>query len=91
MDEVNIHIDELVVGPDADLLGQIRMAAGDRLGSRTSQQVAEQISAAFEAGVAADLARTAASSASPTQPCGYGTDAATAQLARAFQGSPYAS
>lgn len=51
MDEVNIHIDELVVGPDADLLGQIRAAAGDRLDPDASRQVAVQISAAVEDGV----------------------------------------
>jgi hypothetical protein len=45
MDELNIQIDELVVGPDADLLGQIRAALGDRV----SLQVAEDIRAAVEA------------------------------------------
>jgi len=56
MDEVNIHIDELVVGPDADLLGQIRAAAGDGLGPGASRQVTEQISAAVEGEIAADPA-----------------------------------
>ena len=51
MDDVNVHIDELVVGPDADLFGQIRAAAGDGLGPETSRQVAEQISAAVDLGV----------------------------------------
>jgi hypothetical protein len=52
MDEVNIHIDELVIGPDSDSLGQIRATAGDWLGPGASRQVAEQISAGIQAATA---------------------------------------
>ena len=51
MDELNIQIDELAVGPDADLLGQIRAAAGDGLGPVASRRVAEQISTGIEAAI----------------------------------------
>lgn len=51
MDEVNIHIDELVVGPGADVQGQLWAAAGDRLDLGASRQVADQISAAVDLSV----------------------------------------
>jgi hypothetical protein len=52
MDQLNIHIDSLVVGVDADLVGQIRAAAGAALGPDACRHVAEQVSAGIQGATA---------------------------------------